>query len=262
MPDYSEVQPSESFDDLVTLMNILRNECPWDKKQTHASLKDLMVEEVYEAIDAIDRNDFDELRKELGDMLLHVVFHAEMASETKHFTIREVIFTLQDKLIRRHPHIFGQTKVDGVDQVLKNWETIKLSEGDRKSVLEGVPASLPGLIRAQRMQEKAAGVGFDWQTWQPAFEKLEEELREFREAADAGHTDQMADEFGDVLFSVVNVGRLMGLDAEDSLRGTNAKFQRRFEYIEKSLADAGKTPGQSNLEQMDRLWNESKRSGI
>lgn len=258
MSDYASVRPTDSFDDLITLMSILRKECPWDRKQTHASLKDLMVEEVYEAIDAIDQGDFDELRKELGDMLLHIVFHSEMASETAHFTIKEVIYTLQEKLIRRHPHIFGDTKVDGVDQVLKNWETIKLAEGNRKSVLEGVPASLPGLIRAQRMQEKAAGVGFDWQTWQPAFAKLEEELREFREAADSADPAKMSDEFGDVLFSAVNVGRLMGLDSEDSLRKTNAKFQKRFEFIERRLAEAGKTPGESSLEEMDRLWNEAK----
>lgn len=258
MSDYAHIRPSDSFDDLIRLMAILRKECPWDRKQTHASLKDLMVEEVYEAIDAIDRNDMAELKKELGDMLLHVVFHAEMAGETRDFTIRDVISTLQDKLIRRHPHIFGDTKVDGVGQVLKNWETIKLAEGGRKSVLEGVPASLPGLIRAQRMQEKAAGVGFDWQTWQPAFEKLEEELREFREAAENGDPAAMSAEFGDVMFSAVNVGRLMGLDAEDSLRRTNTKFQRRFEHIEARLAEAGKTPGTSSLEEMDRLWNEAK----
>jgi len=260
MTDYSHIQPSDSFDDLIRLMHILRNECPWDKKQTHESLKDLMVEEVYEAIDAIDRRDFNELRNELGDMLLHVVFHAEMAGETENFTIKDVILTLQTKLINRHPHIFGDTKVDGVDQVLKNWESIKMKEGGRKSVLEGVPASLPGLIRAQRMQEKAAGVGFDWKEWTSAFEKLEEELNEFREAGLTGDNTDMSDEFGDVLFSVVNVGRLMGLDAEDSLRLTNTKFQRRFEYIEAKLAERGKTPAQSDLTEMDRLWDEAKRS--
>jgi XTP/dITP diphosphohydrolase len=260
MTDYAHIQPSDSFDDLIRLMHILRNECPWDKKQTHESLKDLMVEEVYEAIDAIDRRDFDELRKELGDMLLHVVFHAEMAGETKNFTIHDVILTLQTKLINRHPHIFGDTKVDGVDQVLKNWEAIKMTEGGRKSVLEGVPGNLPGLIRAQRMQEKAAGVGFDWKEWTSAFEKLEEELKEFREAGLSGNKADMSDEFGDVMFSVVNVGRLMGLDAEDSLRLTNTKFQRRFEYIEAKLAELGKTPAQSDLVEMDRLWDEAKRS--
>lgn len=262
MPGYDHIRPSASFEDLVRLMRILRAECPWDRKQTHASLKDLMVEEVYEAIDAIDRNDMAELRKELGDMLLHVVFHAEMAGETDSFTIGDVIHTLQEKLIRRHPHIFGETKVDGVEQVLKNWETIKLAEGGRKSVLEGVPASLPGLIRAQRMQEKAGGVGFDWKRWQPAFDKLDEELREFREAADSGDAAAMASEFGDALFSMVNVGRLMGLDAEDSLRRTNTKFQRRFTYIETKLAENGRTPGQSDLAEMDRLWDEAKAAGL
>ena len=195
-------------------------------------------------------------------MLLHVVFHAEMAGETDAFTIADVIRTLQEKLIRRHPHIFGETQVEGVEQVLRNWETIKMAEGGRRSVLEGVPARLPGLIRAQRMQEKAAGVGFDWKRWEPAFEKLEEELREFREAASTGVASTMAAEFGDALFSMVNVGRLMGLDAEDSLRQTNAKFQRRFEYIEGKLAQQGRTPGQSDLTEMDRLWDEAKAAGL
>lgn len=262
MPGHDHIRPSDSFEDLVRLMRILRAECPWDRKQTHASLKDLMVEEVYEAIDAIDRNDMAELKKELGDMLLHVVFHAEMAGETDAFTIADVIRTLQEKLIRRHPHIFGEVRVDGVEQVLRNWETIKLAEGGRRSVLEGVPARLPGLIRAQRMQEKAGGVGFDWKRWEPAFEKLEEELREFREAASKGETSTMAAEFGDALFSMVNVGRLMGLDAEDSLRQTNAKFQRRFEFIEEKLALKGRTPGQSDLPEMDRLWDEAKGAGL
>jgi len=262
MPGHDHIRPSDSFEDLVRLMRILRAECPWDRKQTHASLKDLMVEEVYEAIDAIDRNDMAELKKELGDMLLHVVFHAEMAGETDAFTIADVIRTLQEKLIRRHPHIFGEVRVDGVEQVLRNWETIKLAEGGRRSVLEGVPARLPGLIRAQRMQEKAGGVGFDWKRWEPAFEKLEEELREFREAASTGETSTMAAEFGDALFSMVNVGRLMGLDAEDSLRQTNAKFQRRFEFIEEKLALKGRTPGQSDLPEMDRLWDEAKGAGL
>jgi MazG family protein len=262
MPGHDHIRPSDSFEDLIRLMRILRAECPWDRKQTHASLKDLMVEEVYEAIDAIDRNDMSELKKELGDMLLHVVFHAEMAGETDAFTIADVIRTLQEKLIRRHPHIFGETQVEGVEQVLRNWETIKMAEGGRRSVLEGVPARLPGLIRAQRMQEKAAGVGFDWKRWEPAFEKLEEELREFREAASTGVASTMAAEFGDALFSMVNVGRLMGLDAEDSLRQTNAKFQRRFEYIEGKLAQQGRTPGQSDLTEMDRLWDEAKAAGL
>jgi MazG family protein len=262
MPGYDHIRPSDSFEDLVRLMRILRAECPWDRKQTHSSLKDLMVEEVYEAIDAIDRNDMAELKKELGDMLLHVVFHAEMAGETEAFTIADVIRTLQEKLIRRHPHIFGEASVDGVEQVLRNWEAIKMAEGGRTSVLQGVPASLPGLIRAQRMQEKAGGVGFDWKRWEPAFEKLDEELREFRSAAVDGGVSAMSDEFGDVLFSIVNVGRLMGLDAEDSLRRTNAKFQRRFAYIESKLAENGRTPGQSDLAEMDRLWDEAKAAGM
>ncbi|KPQ00804.1 MAG: MazG family protein [Bacteroidetes bacterium HLUCCA01] len=257
---YADIKPSENFEDLVRIMEILRKECPWDRRQTHESIKDLMVEEVYEAIDAIDKQDYQDLCKELGDMLLHVVFHAEMGREAGRFTISEVIHGIQAKLIRRHPHVFGETKVDGEDTVLKNWETIKLGEQQgRKSVLNGVPATLPALLRAQRMQEKAGGVGFDWKSWQPAWEKLQEELAEFQEHLDSGIPEKMADEYGDVLFSMVNVGRLLKLNAEDSLRLTNQKFHRRFAYIEEVLARQGKTPDQVSLEEMDHLWDEAKK---
>lgn len=256
---YSEIKATRKFDDLVKIMEILRKECPWDRKQTHESIKDLMVEEVYEAIEAIDNKDYQELSKELGDMMLHVVFHAEMARETDAFTIEDVVYGIQEKLIRRHPHVFGSTQVDGEATVLKNWEKIKLQEGGRKSVLGGVPAHLPALLRAQRMQEKAGGVGFDWKEWEPAWEKLNEELGEFKELIGCGKLQELAKEFGDVLFSMVNVGRLLKINSEDSLRLTNSKFQSRFRYIEESLAKENLLPDEVSLERMDALWDEAKK---
>lgn len=258
---YRHIKPSKNFQDLVRIMEILRKECPWDRKQTHESIKDLMVEEVYEAIDAIDKQDYNDLCKELGDMMLHVVFHAEMAREKQRFAIEDVIYGIQEKLIRRHPHVFGEVTADEEGTVLRNWEKIKQSEsGGKESVLGGVPAGLPALLRAQRMQEKAGGVGFDWSEWEPAWKKLEEELEEFRELLHTRQDSRLAMEFGDVLFSTVNVGRLLKLNAEDSLRLTNNKFQRRFEFIEQELKKKGKNPAESSLEEMDRLWEEAKKS--
>jgi len=250
--------PDRNFGSLVRIMKILRKECPWDREQTHASLKDLMVEEVYEAIDAIDRNDYDDLRKELGDILLHVVFHAEMGSEHNKFDIGDVIFGIQEKLIRRHPHVFADTTVSGTDDVLKNWEQIKKSENPNGSVLDGVPAHVPGLLRAQRMQEKAAGVGFDWPDWSGAWTKLEEEISELKDVLDGADHHKKADEFGDVLFSMVNVGRYFGINSEDSLRLTNTKFQQRFSHIEKRASEMGLNLKDMTLEEMDSLWDEAK----
>lgn len=255
-----EAKPSREFSDLLRVMHILRNECPWDREQSHESLKDLMIEEVYEAIDAIDQKNWDDLRKELGDILLHIVFHAEMAQEKSHFDIGDVIFGIQEKLIRRHPHVFGETVVSGTGEVLKNWEQIKKSENPKGSVLDGVPSSLPGLLRAQRMQEKAAGVGFDWPDWQGAWQKLEEEIAEFNSVLDSDDTAKKADEFGDILFSMVNVGRYFGINAEDSLRLTNAKFQNRFSFIEKTASARGIELKKMSLEEMDELWNQAKTS--
>ena len=248
---------SRKFDDLVELVSILRRECPWDRKQTHESIKDNLIEEAYEAIEAIDDGDFNEFKKELGDLLLHVLFHSKMASETEFFDIGDVIYTLMDKLITRHPHVFGKTKVDGEDEVAENWENIKLKEG-KKSTLDGLPAHLPALIRAQRMQEKAANVGFDWPEWRQAWDKLEEELHEFKETLDEGDKERSADEFGDLLFSMVNVARFFDLVAEDSLRKTNKKFEQRFRYVEEKLKEKGKHLKDSSLEEMDGFWEESK----
>lgn len=251
------MKPSRNFEDLVELVKILRKECPWDRKQTHHSIKDNLIEEAYEAIEALDHNDFKEFEKELGDLLLHVVFHSRIASETDSFNIGDVIHTLMEKLIRRHPHVFGETEVKGEKQVSENWENIKLKEG-KKSTLDGLPAHLPALIRAQRMQEKAANVGFDWPEWKLAWEKLDEELQEFKQALESNNEEELADEFGDVLFSLVNVSRYFDLNAEDSLRKTNTKFEHRFRYIEKKLKEQDKALKDASLEEMDAFWNEAK----
>lgn len=251
------MKPSRKFEDLVELVSILRKECPWDRKQTHESIKDNLIEEAYEAIDALDEGDFDEFKKELGDLMLHVVFHSKMASETETFDIGDVIYVLMEKLIRRHPHVFGTTEVNGETEVAENWENIKLKEG-KKSTLDGLPKQLPALIRAQRMQEKAANVGFDWPEWKQAWEKLEEEIQEFKETIEQNDPQKSADEFGDVLFSMVNVARYFDLVAEDSLRKTNSKFEYRFKYIEEALKKEGKLLKDATLEEMDVLWDEAK----
>ncbi len=253
------MQPSKKFEDLIELVSILRKECPWDKKQTHHSIKDNLIEEAYEAIEALDNNDFDEFKKELGDLLLHVVFHSNIASETDTFDIGKVIYTLMEKLIRRHPHVFGEEEVSDEEKVAENWENIKLREG-KKSTLDGLPSHLPALIRAQRMQEKAANVGFDWPEWTLAWEKLDEELSEFKEALKENDVNASSEEFGDVLFSMVNVARYFNLVAEDSLRQTNKKFEYRFKYIETELKKSGKTLREATLEEMDELWNKAKRN--
>ncbi len=251
------MKPSREFEDLVELVAILRKECPWDRKQTHESIKDNLIEEAYEAIEAIDNQDFDEFRKELGDLLLHVVFHTNMADEKDKFNIGDVIYTLMDKLITRHPHVFGEHVVNGEDEVAENWENIKLKEG-KKSTLDGLPVHLPALIRAQRMQEKAANVGFDWPEWRQAWGKLEEELGEFKDALANSSKEKQADEFGDLLFSLVNVARFFNLTAEDSLRLTNKKFEHRFRFVEESLKKEGKVLKEATLDEMDRHWEASK----
>ncbi|TVR16758.1 MAG: nucleoside triphosphate pyrophosphohydrolase [Balneolaceae bacterium] len=252
------MKPSEKFEDFVELVSILRKECPWDRKQTHHSIKDNLIEEAYEAIEAIDDGDFEELSKELGDLLLHVVFHSKMASENNHFTIDDVILNISEKLIRRHPHVFAKTKVKGEQEVASNWESIKLKEG-KKSILDGVPKHLPGLIRAHRMQEKAANVGFDWAEWQLAWDKLNEEIDEWREAVHHQTQKERKDEFGDLLFSLVNVGRLLNMDAEDAIRQANRKFDERFRYIERKLEEKGTSIVDADLEEMDSLWDEAKK---
>lgn len=252
------MQPSRNFEDLVELVAILRRECPWDRKQTHQSIKDNLVEEAYEALEALEKNDFDEFKKELGDLLLHVVFHSKMAAETNRFAIGDVIYGLMDKLIRRHPHVFNQTIVSDEKEVAENWESIKLKEG-KKSTLDGLPIHLPALIKAQRMQEKAANVGFDWPEWQQAWNKLEEEMTEFKEALSINDASASSEEFGDLLFSLVNVARYFNIVAEDSLRQTNKKFEKRFRYIEDQLGLENKTLKEATLEEMDVFWERAKK---
>lgn len=246
----------------MAIVRQLRRDCPWDREQTHASVAHLLIEEAYEAVDAIDRENWDELKRELGDLLLHVVFHSAIAEQTALFTLTEVIEAETEKLVRRHPHVFGDVEVAGVDDVLSNWEEIKLQEGENKSVLEGIPRHLPSLLRAHRMGDKAAGVGFDFPTPSDAWGKVSEEIREFERmsSSDASRTDREA-EFGDLLFALVNYARLTGLNAEDALRETNNKFARRFKYVEESLAASGKSPRDSTLAEMDALWDEAKAAG-
>lgn len=251
------MNPSSRFEDLVELIAILRKKCPWDRKQTHDSIKNNLIEEAYEAVDAIDQKDYQELSKELGDLLLHVIFHSKMAHEENRFNIDDVIYQISEKLIRRHPHVFGDKAVNNESEVAANWETIKLKEG-KESVLDGIPKHLPGLIKAQRMQEKAANVGFDWAEWQLAWEKLNEEIDEWKNALNSQNKDEQKNEFGDLLFSMVNVGRLLDLNAEDSLKKANSKFEKRFKYIEKKLDEQGISITDSNLNEMDQLWNEAK----
>ena len=249
--------PSDKFEDLVELIAVLRKECPWDRKQTHHSIKDNLIEEAYEAVEAIDDGNYDELSRELGDLLLHVIFQSKMADEKNNFSIDDVILRISEKLIRRHPHVFGEEVAEDDKKVAENWESIKLKEG-KESILDGLPKHLPGLIRAQRMQEKAANVGFDWAEWQLAWEKLNEEIDEWREAVTHQTETEQLDEFGDLLFSLVNVGRLLNLNAEDAIRGANRKFESRFRYIEKKLAENDLSINESDLDEMDNLWNEAK----
>jgi XTP/dITP diphosphohydrolase len=251
------MQASNNFEDLVKIVKVLRKECPWDRKQTHQSIKDNLIEEAYEAVEAIDREDFEELKKELGDLLLHVVFHSRMATETEDFNIEDVIYAIQEKLIRRHPHVFGDTKTESEQEVAENWEAIKMKEG-KKSVLDGLPAHLPALIKAQRMQEKAANVGFDWPEWHQVWDKLEEELAELKEVLKEQDLEKSKEEFGDLLFSLVNVGRFFDLNAEDSLRMTNRKFIRRFRYIEEQVQSSDRSMKEVSLEEMDGIWEEAK----
>ena len=227
----SRADQLKAFDRLLTIMNELREQCPWDKKQTMQTLRHLTIEETYELGDAILDNDLEEVKKELGDLMLHLVFYAKIGSETNDFDIADVLNTVCEKLIHRHPHIYGDVKVENEDDVKRNWENLKLKEG-KKSVLEGVPNSLPALVKANRIQDKVAGVGFDWEQPEQVWEKVEEELSEFKEEVQKGNKDAMESEFGDVLFSMVNYARFLKINPENALERTNKKFSKRFMYLE------------------------------
>jgi len=248
----------EKFQKLVDVMKRLRTECPWDQEQTHDSIKAATLEETHELIEAIDDKDFDEMKGELGDVLLHIVFHSEIASETNQFDIDDVIDGITEKLIRRHPHVFGETKVKDNDEIMYNWEKIKLEEG-RKSVLDGIPKALPQLHRAFRIQEKASKVGFDWDKKEKVWEKVKEEINEFEQVSQTNDSQKIVEELGDLLFSIVNYTRFIGINPENALRITNEKFIKRFAYIESKLEKMGKRVTDSNLSEMDKLWEESKK---
>ena len=245
----------EAFGRLLNIMDDLREKCPWDRKQTNESLRNLTIEETYELTDAIMQNDKKGIKEELGDLMLHLVFYAKIGSETNDFDITDVLNNVSDKLVRRHPHIYGEVVAEDEETVKRNWEQLKLQEG-KKSVLEGVPKSLPALIKAQRIQDKSAKVGFEWENANQVWEKVQEEMREFRETIVQKESKaRISDEFGDVLFSLVNYARFLDVDPEFALEKTNIKFKKRFEYIE---ANAPIPLNEMTLEAMDTLWNESK----
>lgn len=261
-----EEAPLKAFEELLTIMKDLREKCPWDRKQTMESLRHLTIEETFELSDAILEGDFPEVKKEIGDLLLHLVFYAKIAEEKKEFDIHDVIIALNEKLIRRHPHIYGQTEAKDEEAVKQNWEKIKLREkGDKnKSVLGGVPTSLPALIKAMRIQEKARGIGFDWEEKAQVWEKVEEEIREFKEVNNAesnGEIDieKASAEFGDLLFSLINYARFIDVNPEEALERTNRKFIRRFQYLEVASKQAGKVLSEMSLSEMDIYWEEAKK---
>jgi len=247
----------QAFDRLLTIMDELRAQCPWDKKQTMQTLRHLTIEETYELGDAILDNDLEEIKKELGDVLLHIVFYAKIGSETKHFDIADVANDICDKLINRHPHIYGDVEVKDEEEVKQNWEKIKLKEG-KKSVLEGVPKGLPALVKANRIQDKVAGVGFDWERPEQVWEKVQEELEEFQDEVKQGNADAMESEFGDVLFSMVNYARFLNINPENALERTNKKFIKRFQYLENKAKENGKALKDMTLGEMDVFWEEAK----
>jgi XTP/dITP diphosphohydrolase len=247
-------QKKEAFERLLTIMDELREKCPWDMKQTLESLRHLSIEEVYELGDAILDGDMEEVKKELGDVFLHLVFYSRIASETEAFDIADVLNSICEKLISRHPHIYGDVVVKDEAEVLSNWEKLKLKEG-KKSVLEGVPRSLPAMVKAQRIQDKAKGVGFDWDNADQVWEKVLEELNEFKEAKTK---EDQEEEFGDLLFSLINYARFKGIHPEDALEKTNKKFIYRFQYLETESAKDGKKMGEMTLNEMDEYWNRAK----
>ncbi|WP_390881208.1 nucleoside triphosphate pyrophosphohydrolase [Capnocytophaga leadbetteri] len=247
----------EAFQRLLNIMDDLRAQCPWDKKQTMQSLRHLTIEETYELGDAILDNDLQEVKKELGDLLLHIVFYAKIGSETGDFDIADVANSMCEKLIIRHPHIYGDVKVDNEEDVKRNWEKIKLKEGN-KSVLGGVPKSLPALVKASRIQDKAAGVGFDWDNIDDVFAKVKEEIEELHAEVKAQKHTAIEAEFGDVLFSLINYARFLKVNPEDALERTNKKFIARFQYLERKAAESGKSLRDMTLAEMETYWQEAK----
>ena len=251
-------QQLQAFNRLLDIMDDLREKCPWDKKQTLESLRHLTIEETYELGDAILDQDLNEVKKELGDLLLHIVFYSKIGSETGDFDIAEVANGICDKLINRHPHIYGDVVVNNEEEVKQNWEKLKLKEG-KKSVLEGVPKSLPALVKASRIQEKVKGVGFDWEKPEQVWEKVIEELNEFQVEVQLNNHDQIEAEFGDVLFSMINYARFLKINPENALERTNKKFIKRFQYLESKATEIGKSLSEMTLAEMDVFWEEAKK---
>jgi MazG family protein len=261
-PDIKRTEKLKAFDRLLTIMDELRENCPWDKKQTMETLRHLTIEETYELSDSILEADLTEIKKELGDLMLHLVFYSRIASEKKAFDVADVLNSICDKLIERHPHIYGDVVANDEETVKANWEKIKLKTGN-KSVLEGVPKSLPALVKAIRVQDKARGVGFDWEKKEQVWEKVEEEMQEFKkefntESNEAINKEKAMAEFGDLMFSLVNYARFINIDPEEALERTNKKFIKRFQYLETESAKEGKKMGEMTLAEMDKYWEKAK----
>lgn len=261
-PDSNRQSKLKAFDRLLTIMDELRENCPWDKKQTLESLRHLTIEETYELSDAILEGDLNEIKKEIGDIMLHLVFYARIASEKKAFDVADVLNSICDKLIARHPHIYGDVVANDEQTVKANWEKLKLKHGN-KSVLEGVPTSLPALVKAIRIQDKARGVGFDWEKKEQVWEKVEEEMQEFKkefntETSETINKEKAMAEFGDLLFSLVNYARFIDIDPEEALERTNKKFIKRFQFLETESAKDGKKLGEMTLAEMDVYWERAK----
>tara|TARA_B100000780_G_scaffold180054_1_gene126242 strand:- start:5092 stop:5871 length:780 start_codon:yes stop_codon:yes gene_type:complete len=254
----SRKQQLEAFNRLLDIMDELREKCPWDKKQTLESLRHLTIEETYELADAILENDLNEVKNELGDVLLHLVFYAKIGSEKKAFDIGDVANAISEKLIARHPHIYGDVEVNNEEEVKQNWEKLKLKEG-KNSVLEGVPKSLPALVKANRIQDKVSGVGFDWEEPHQVWDKVQEELSELNEEIKKGKKETIESEFGDVLFSMINYARFINVNPENALEKTNKKFINRFQYLEKAAKKEGKELTEMSLSEMDVYWELSKK---
>ena len=249
------------FGELLIIMDELREQCPWDKEQTIESLRYLSIEECFELSDAILEKDMDGIKGELGDLMLHLVFYAKIASEKKAFDIKDVLQGINKKLKHRHPHIYGDVKVNNAEDVKANWEKIKLGEG-RKSVLEGIPKSMPSIVKAFRMQEKAAGVGFDWENAEQVWDKVEEEIQELKEEVKNNNQEKMEEEFGDALFAFINYARFKKINAEDALEKANKKFIRRFQYIEEESKKDSKILTEMSLNEMEFYWQEAKGKGL
>ncbi len=251
----------KAFERLLTIMDDLRVKCPWDKKQTLESLRHLTIEETYELADAITDNNMEELKGEIGDLMLHMVFYSKIASETNLFDIADVLNGICDKLIHRHPHIYGDVEVADEEEVKANWEKLKLKEG-KQSVLEGVPKSLPALVKATRIQDKVKGIGFEWDNKDQVWDKVEEEIDEFKTEVEAGDKVKMEEEFGDVLFSLINYARWVGINPDDALTKTNKKFINRFQWMEKTTKEDGKTIADMSLEEMNIYWEKAKKNKL